>query len=215
MKVCFRCKAEKDLSEFNKDKFKPDGMSTYCRKCANEKKKDPNKLWKHIKREPWVEGDICYIPMTRGKIAMCDADMYDAVIGHQWRPDGFGYPCMQIERRTYLLHRMVMERIEPDFEQVDHIDHNILDNRRSNLRVATASDNAANKRLTKSNKTGYKAVFFNKKTNKWTVTVKKHGKNNRIGSFTTKEQAAIAYNEAAKIIHGEFAWLNEISQPQS
>lgn len=211
MKVCFRCKVEKDLSEFNKDKFKPDGMSTYCRKCANEKKRDPNKLWKHVKREPWIEGDICYIPMTRGKIAMCDADMYDAVIGHQWRPDGFGYPCMQIERRTYLLHRMVIERVESDFQQVDHINHNILDNRRSNLRAATARQNIANIALTKLNKSGVKGVFWNKTQNKWVAVIKDHGKVKRIGSFFCLRKAAQAYDKAAQEMYGEFAWLNEVS----
>lgn len=210
-KICYRCKEEKCLTQFNKDKFKPDGMSTYCRKCANEKKKDPNKLWKHIKREPWVEGDICYIPMTQGKIAICDADMYEIVRQHQWRPDGFGYPCMQIERRTYLLHRMVMERIYINIDQIDHINHNILDNRRINLRKATSYQNMANIALTKANKSGFKGVQWDKKRNKWHAQIKSHGKVTHLGNFFCIIKAAKAYNEAAKKIHEEFAWLNEVS----
>lgn len=209
MKVCFRCKIEKDLSEFNKDKFKPDGMSTYCRKCANEKKRDPNKLWKHVKREPWVEGDICYIPLTKGNIAMCDADMYDKVIGYQWRLRGTSSAnvYMQIGRKSISLHRFILPNIKG---QIDHINRNPLDNRRSNLREATARQNMANIALTKLNKSGVKGVFWNKKHNKWNAVIKDHGKVKYLGSFFCLRKAAQAYDKAAQEMYGEFAWLNKV-----
>jgi len=209
MKVCFRCKVEKDLSEFNKDKFKPDGMSTYCRKCANEKKRDPNKLWKHIKREPWVEGDICYIPTAGEKIAICDADMYESVRHYQWRLRGTSSTnvYMQIGRKSTSLHRFIL----PDIKgQIDHINRNPLDNRRENLREATARQNIANMALTKLNKSGVKGVFWNKRQNRWNAVIKDHGKVKHLGSFFCLRKAAQTYDKAAKEMHGEFAWLNKL-----
>lgn len=208
-KICYRCKEEKCLTQFNKDKFKPDGMSTYCRKCANEKKKDPNKLWKHIKREPWVEGDICYIPTTRGKIAICDADMYEIVRQHQWRLRGANGAnvYMQIGRKSTSLHRFILPNVKG---QIDHINRNPLDNRRSNLREATARQNIANMALTKLNKSGVKGVFWNKRQNKWNARIKDHGKLIYLGSFFCLRKAAQAYDRAAKEMYGEFAWLNDV-----
>lgn len=207
MKVCFRCKVEKDLSEFNKDKFKPDGMSTYCRKCANEKKRDPNKLWKHVKREPWVEGDICYIPMTGNRIAICDANMYEIVRQYQWRTCGkMNHVCMQQKRKTIMLHRLVIKTEK----QIDHINRNVLDNRRINLREATPSQNMANMGLTSLNKSGVKGVSWSKIQNKWIAVIKDHGKSKRIGSFFCLRKAAQAYDRAAQEMYGEFAWLNKI-----
>ena len=94
----------------------------------------------------------------------------------------------------------------PPGKLVDHRNRNPLDNQRHNLRLATNSQNMAN-RATWGNKFG-RGVFVNK-DNRFTVRVQVCGKRRSVGTFKTPEEAAQAYNEAAKQLHGEFAVINE------
>ena len=87
---------------------------------------------------------------------------------------------------------------------------NPLDNRRANLRFCTRSQNNMNRRPSmKTSK--YKGVYFRKDTGKWRAEIKADGCRSNIGCYGTEESAAIAYNEAAKSLHGEYARLNIVS----
>jgi hypothetical protein len=93
---------------------------------------------------------------------------------------------------------------------VDHIDHNGLNNQRSNLRVCTQMQNMANKRISKDKVTSaYKGVYPCAKR-KWQVRIEKDGKDRHLGVFATPEEAALAYNAAALEAWGEYAFLNEV-----
>lgn len=105
--------------------------------------------------------------------------------------------------KTIYLHREVMRA--PKGMDVDHINRNPLDNRRSNLRVCTRSQNLARSRPHGSS--GYKGVWQGR-TGKWIVDVYENGKRRRIHGFTSPEDAAREYDRVAREIHGEFAWLN-------
>ena len=91
---------------------------------------------------------------------------------------------------------------------VDHINSDSLDNRRSNLRVCTVSQNNMNSAIGRNNKSGYKGVSWDKTNKKWRAGIKAKGKSVSLGSFNSKKDAARAYNEAAKKAYGEFAKLN-------
>lgn len=95
---------------------------------------------------------------------------------------------------------------------VDHIDGNGRNNTRANLRFATITQNLANTFIRKDNTTGFKGVQFNKKTGKYVVTVVSNRKRVNCGVYQNIVDAAIAYNKMAKILFGEFARLNEISE---
>ena len=121
--------------------------------------------------------------------------MWTAVSTH--RRNG-GY-AMRIENgKTILLHRLILNATEG--VEVDHVNGNGLDNRRSNLRIATRAQGMANRRLFKNNKSGYKGVMFDKKTGKWRMYFKM--------LFDTPEEAARAYDKVAKLFFGEFAKIN-------
>lgn len=93
---------------------------------------------------------------------------------------------------------------------IDHINNNKLDNQSHNLRLVTESQNIINRGKNKNNFSGYKGVFLVKSTGKWRAQVTKDRKVYNLGSFTTVEEAALAYNKKTKELHGKFAKLNII-----
>jgi hypothetical protein len=78
----------------------------------------------------------------------------------------------------------------------DHINHNKIDNRKSNLRAVSQQENMHNKSTFKSNKSGHTGVHYNKKANRWTVSIGYNGKAKYIGCFKTIEEAVKARKEA-------------------
>lgn len=109
----------------------------------------------------------------------------------------------------YLMHRLIVS--PPKGFDVDHRNRNGLDNRRENLRPASRSQNMANQRIRKTNKTFsvYKGV--SKREQGWIAQLRRRGRHYHLGYFATEEEAATAYNRAAKELFGEFALTNKIS----
>jgi len=91
--------------------------------------------------------------------------------------------------------------------EIDHINCDKSDNRISNLRECTNSENNANKQIQKNNTSGIKGVCWNKNSAKWQASIKKNRNKIYLGSFINIEDAAKAYDEASKLHHGEFARL--------
>jgi hypothetical protein len=96
----------------------------------------------------------------------------------------------------------------PDGYTVDHINRDTLNNQLSNLRLATDSQQAQNRRLRSDNTSGYRGVGWNKGARKWRARITVDGKVIFIGDFADKEEAARAYDAAAIEHFGEFAVLN-------
>lgn len=111
-------------------------------------------------------------------------------------------------RRSIAMHRMILPL--PKGLEVDHKNINGLDNRRENLRPATTSQNCANRRTRKAkNKTSqYKGVTPS--GGNWVSRLTVSGKCHYLGSFPNEQEAALAYNEAAKKLFGEFARVNKV-----
>jgi len=105
------------------------------------------------------------------------------------------------------MHRVLMGLSAGDPRVVDHIDGNGLDNRRQNMRICTAGENARNRSRT-TNTTGYKGVFARGGRFVAQIACPKQ----YLGCFGSKHAAAVAYNEAAKQRFGEFASLNKIDR---
>ena len=96
-------------------------------------------------------------------------------------------------------------------QQVDHIKHadgSHAQDRLSNLRIVSRSQNLMNQTIRSTNTSGYKGVSLHKASGKWRADITSCGRCKYLGSFTTPEAAALAYDKAAKVLHGEFAKLN-------
>ena len=114
------------------------------------------------------------------------------------------YPMTRIDGKRVRLHRLIMNTASI----VDHINGITLDNRRENLRVATHAENMQNRKLHTNNTSGYKGVESSRGL--WRATIYADNIRIHLGSFVTKEEAALAYNKAALKYHGEFARLNNL-----
>lgn len=112
------------------------------------------------------------------------------------------------ESNSKEIHRFVAEHFLDSWNpnlNVDHIDMNKLNNHYLNLRMCTKSQNAMNRTKQIDNKSGFKGVYWNTQKNKWIAQCKKDGKQHYLGSYDNKLDAARAYMEGAKKLHGEFA----------
>jgi hypothetical protein len=112
-----------------------------------------------------------------------------------------------VRRNKTRIHRLILGLTADDKVMVDHINRNGLDNRRENLRLATCSQNQFNKGAI-GRTSSFKGVSLAKKNNKWQALVCKDKKLKWLGYFLTELEAAQAYDNAAVILHGEFALLN-------
>jgi HNH endonuclease/AP2 domain len=101
------------------------------------------------------------------------------------------------------MHREILQA--PDGMDVDHKDGNGLNNVRSNLRLATRSQNQCNKPMYKTNTSGYKGVTWDKSRGQWMAKIKVGPKHINLGRFDDITDAAAAYAEAALKYHGDFA----------
>jgi hypothetical protein len=155
------------------------------------------------------------IPLTRGKYAIVDPEDFERLNKYRWyakKCKNTFYACRsQGTRRKKTEIKMHREVIQPPSGMVvDHINHNGLDNRKANLRLATHQQNIFNR--TYKNKKGssskYKGVSWTPHVKMWRVRVWMNYKSKNIGYFKDEIEAAKAYDEAVKKYHGEFAVLN-------
>lgn len=120
-----------------------------------------------------------------------------------------GYLKYELNKKKYYLHRLAWLYIYGDLpkKEIDHIDRNRSNNKISNLREASRTENRYNTRVRCDNITGLKGVEYLKKLNKYRAVISTDGKRMRLGTFSSALDAYSSYIEAAKILHKEFAFL--------
>ncbi len=157
------------------------------------------------------------IPVNQGYVVLVDDDDFDWLNQWKWNvqaPDSrrrnlyarrHFYPGSGGRRKLVLMHRLLLRA--PVGLQIDHVDRNPLNNQRSNLRLATNRLNSANGCMKRANTSGFRGVS-QRPSGRWRAAISVDCRTEWIGLFDEPEQAAQAYDDAARAAHGPFAVLN-------
>jgi hypothetical protein len=135
------------------------------------------------------------ISLTQGKTALVDDEDYEYLMQWNWHVASNRYASRAImlpdgKKTKISMHRIIMSC--PEFYEIDHINRNTFDNRKSNLRIVSRKQNADNrKNLFKNNTSGAKGVCFH--NGKWQASYRNNGLLTYIGRFNTIEEAKEAY----------------------
>jgi hypothetical protein len=172
------------------------------------------------RREIEVHKDCAKIPLhSRGGVfrgwAVIDLTDLEIVKSIAWTIDPRGYVVGRPSghKNSTTMHRWLMFGTESAQMVVDHRDRNKLNNRRTNLRLCTQSENSKNSKIPKNNTSGAKGVSLDV-NGRWRARIWKDMKEIRIGTFGTVEEAKTAYDNAAHKLHGEFASPNYSAEVQ-
>lgn len=127
-----------------------------------------------------------------------------SVVGTKSAP--FGHLAVEINKKSFLLHRVVWALYYGEWPSmdIDHINRVPDDNRISNLRLATVSQNIANSKVYKSNRLGVRGVR-KVRENRYMARIRVMGNGMYLGTFETISEASAAYESAARKYFGEFA----------
>ena len=196
------CAEKEHYGEYSKEEY------------AELVKREPVYVRNYLPEKYFMEGygEVYRVPLTQGKYAIIDIEDYDLVSQYKWysgyeksSQSFYAKANMKVGEKIIIerLHRLILSAKKGEI--VDHINGNTLDNRRCNLRFASAAENIRNSRRRCTNTSGFKGVWWNKQVNKWQSEIKVLGKKIYLGRYNTPELAHEAYCAAALKYFGEFA----------
>lgn len=171
---------------------------------------------------------ICYgypfrrIRLSQGKYAIVDPEDFERFTYQKWRATKSGNTYYAIRSTTVsgkrsfeMMHRLIMQEQLAKIPKalrgeivIDHINHNGLDNRKANLRLASRAENRRNQRPGGRGSSKYKGVTYRKRDGIYLAAIRAGRKRIYLGCFKSEIEAAKAYDEAAKKYHGDFASPN-------
>jgi hypothetical protein len=159
---------------------------------------------------------FCLIPLTQGQFAKVSPHRFEELNKLKWfawwsECTKSFYAVRNIhlskgKQTNVKMHRVILGLKRGDCKEGDHRNHDTLDNRDGNLRVATRAQNIYNRRMQKSNTSGYQGVTYHAKTGKWMARVGVGNERKYLGLFRNAEDANTVCRLASKKYHGEFAF---------
>lgn len=157
-----------------------------------------------------IEGEVAYVTLTRGKVAVIDAADAEAVGRHLWHYTRDGYVQCRVEGRRTYLHRFLSNSGDL---YVNHRNDDRLDNRRENLRPCTTADYTRNQKPLETRRgkpltCRLKGVCWDRSRGKYLAQIETNERCRHLGYYADPVQAAHAYDAAAREHFGEFARLN-------
>ena len=166
------------------------------------KNRSKNKLNKKFEGINQPE-DYKLIPISNGLFVKVDNEDFNRVKDINWTNNGSNYAR---NKKIGYMHRFIIDC--PVDMVVDNINHNTLDNRKSNLRICTHQENLMNQSIQNNTYSKYKGVYWNKINKNWNSRICFQYKNINLGSFDSEVEAAKAYDKKAKELFGEFYLTN-------
>lgn len=174
------------------------GNTLSCGKCSNNTFELTN--------------DYYIVTCKNGDKFYIDIGDYPFVSKYSWSFDGRGYVVSYAGTdRLKKLHRMLLDVNDPSVF-VDHIDHNPANNRRSNLRKCSNSQNNANRSLDRRNKSGRTGVSWDEKSKKWFAQIGWHNTHYSLGHYDNIEDAIQARENAENLYFKEYSYINSINE---
>lgn len=152
------------------------------------------------------------IILSNGETTLIDDEDYELLNSSKWYfHNGYARHSEYIGGKGYktkyiYMHRLLLDA--PKGKEVDHINGNPLDNRRSNLRLASTSENHINKqRPPKNNTSGHIGVIWFEPKQRWHARIQVNGKSKHLGVFDELNDAIAARKAAEILYYGEFATI--------
>jgi|SRR5882724_4261472 len=166
----------------------------------------PHRVKRHAVTQP-LDQSYRLIALTQGQNAIVDTTDFEWLNQWNWSalwiPSSRGFYAVRLSTKIYM-HRIILGCKSK--ELADHKNGNTLDNRRENLRKCTLAENNRNRKKNYSSTSKYKGVYEVGK--RWQARIEVRGEKKYLGTYETSERAALAYDNAAKMFHREFALLN-------
>lgn len=163
--------------------------------------------WEKMTNEQCIQ--VAEIELPCGSKTIVDKDDYKWLSQWKWKYQAGGVRRWASENGKQfgvLMHREIMKC--PDGKEIDHINRNPLDNRKSNLRITDRQGNCMNVGPMKNKTSEYKGVHWHQGKKRWVAKITKDRKTVHIGTFTDEFRAAKVYDIKAKELHGEYAYFN-------
>lgn len=184
-----------------------DGEKCYVQ--SEEEEEEGNRKRKEEQKDGEEQKVAMELSPKRTKLIWLDAIDKQWAGQYKWHECGRGYAARSVRGRNILLHReIIKKKLEideiPKGLMVDHIDGNMLNNTRSNLRLCTPQQNAQNRKRHRNNTSSVKGVYFHKQNRRWCADICYMGKIRHLGYYHTLEEAARARRKAEKELFGEF-----------
>lgn len=212
MQKCIKCEQYKDFSLFYKSNRCTSGYRGTCKLCCN--KCSQSQYARESKKKSFIgEIDALKTPdkeYLNSILSYCDGMVCAKVTrgnvkaGKILGSEHGGYKRLVILGAHYLIHRIIWKMHHGyDAINIDHINNNRSDNRIENLKEITHKDNARKQIMPINNSSGFIGVSLVKASNKYKSMIKVDGKDVVIGTFSDINEAATAYNDAARKYHGD------------
>lgn len=218
-KICSKCKTTKPVEEFSRLAHATDELHSWCKVCmtSNVKTARTDVRTYNKNARPFafelIDEYTARVPvkMPGGWLfTLIDAADVEVVAAFKWNLMGSGYAMTyDSDGRIVTMHRMLLGLVSGDKRVADHINGDQLDNRRSNLRIATHASNLRNvKKQRRNNSIGYMGVRKTTVADRWIARCTFEGKVRHLGTFKTPEDAARAFDRFVIANFDEYAFTN-------
>lgn len=164
------------------------------------------------------------VPVSGGLVALVDDEDYERISAYKWykrKGPHTTYAMTNVyhggSKRTGQMHRMILNA--PEDQEVDHVNGDALDNRKSNLRLCSHQDNLRNAGCHRTYAgrpvtSSFKGVYRRPDMKDWLASATVGGKTHYIGHFKTEVEAAQAYDQFIIPLHGEFGRPNLVPRKE-
>jgi len=186
-------------------------LSGHTKSCGCLQKEKVSESGKKMQRHNDYEAFEGYIVgyTSKGDQFFVDLDDFEKVRKYCWNTSAYGYVVGRINGNLVPLHRLIMDA--KDGEYVDHINHSLLDNRKSNLRIVSMSQNEQNKRIQSNNTSGVTGVYWNRRRSKWHSRIQVFRKPINLGYYDRFEDAVAVRKAAEEKYFGEYSYDNSMA----